>query len=95
LILISIRLFHELRERREAIRATYITGLTAKLLSTATAADGEMLSACTVLTQARRHGEGAVRIHTTIIYLLRPWAAHNTYKDKKLKTTGTHTNRKR
>ena len=30
-----------------------------------------------------------------IIYLLRPWAAHKTYKDKKLKTTGTHTNRKR
>ena len=25
-----------------------------------------------------------------IIYLLRPWAAHKTYKDKKLKTTGTH-----
>jgi len=30
-----------------------------------------------------------------IIYLLRPWAAHKTYKDKKLKTTGTHTNKKR
>ena len=29
------------------------------------------------------------------IYLLRPWAAHKTYKDKKLKTTGTHTNKKR
>jgi len=47
------------------------------------------------LAHVRRNAHIIIIIIIIIIYLLRPWAAHKTYKDKKLKTTGTHTNRKR